>query len=54
MVIRIRVKAKERWGNSTRDEWYNDPVKQDKIFENLSESDIIKDRKLSEKRVHIK
>jgi 5-methylcytosine-specific restriction endonuclease McrA len=33
---------------------YNVPMNQDTIFEILSEPDIIKDRKLSGKKVHIK
>ncbi len=33
---------------------YNVPMNQDTIFEILSEPDIIKGRKLSEKKVHIK
>ena len=34
--------------------FYNVPIKPDKIFENHSEPDIINDRKLSGKKVHIK
>ena len=34
--------------------YYNVPIEPDKIFEILSEPDIIKDRKLSGKRVRIK
>ncbi len=32
---------------------YNVPIKLDKISDNLSEPDIIKDRKLSGRKVHI-
>ncbi len=34
--------------------YYNVPINSDKNFNNLSEPDIINDRILSEKRVHIK
>ena len=41
--------AAEKWGITER---YNVPIKQDKNFEKLNEPDIIKNSKLSGKKVH--